>query len=282
VDLISFKAFPGDGEVLLEWITASENENAGFRLYRDGTNRAFIQGAGTSTTESTYTFLDQSVANEIAYSYQLSSISTSGTEMMFDTVLQVTPSEEFYMPAQYVLGPIEPNPFKTSTVIFFELPQGSLVTLKVFNVLGAKVSTLVDTYKKAGLHSAHWHAGDLPNGAYFCRMKAGGFEESAVIWLLKGIGMESGATPKRFALHQNYPNPFNSKTEITYEFPRSEYVCLKIFDLLGSEVATLIDSQQEPGFYSIIWNAEGLASGVYFARLQAGEFSKTIKMILLK
>ena len=282
VDLISFKAFPGDSEVLLEWITASENENAGFRLYRDGTNRAFIQGAGTSTTESTYTFLDQSVANEITYSYRLSSISTSGTEMMFDTVLQVTPSEEFYIPAQYILGPIEPNPFNTSTIIFFELPQGSLVTLEVFNVLGAKVSTLVDVYKKAGRHSAYWHAGDLPNGAYFCRMKAGGFEESTVIWLLKGIGTESEATPKGFALHQNYPNPFNPSTEICYALPSEGHVTLKVYNILGAEVAQLIDADQKANFYTVRWDARGLASGVYFCRLKAGDFEKTIKMILLK
>ncbi len=96
--------------------------------------------------------------------------------------------------------------------------------------------------------------------------------------------------PKEFSLAQNYPNPFNPSTTITYTIPTSEtlhaksqqLVQLKIYDVLGREVATLVDKNQQPGYYEVIWNAENIPSGLYFYRLTAGDFTSVKKMILLK
>jgi hypothetical protein len=93
--------------------------------------------------------------------------------------------------------------------------------------------------------------------------------------------------PKEFVLNQNYPNPFNPSTTIKYSIPlivngKSQLVTLKIYDILGREVATLVNKEQQPGNYEVVFNAKKLSSGTYFYRLSSSDFSKTIKIILLK
>jgi subtilisin family serine protease len=88
--------------------------------------------------------------------------------------------------------------------------------------------------------------------------------------------------PKRFALDQNYPNPFNPTTVIGYEIPGFSSVILKVYDVLGREVATLVNERKGAGKYSVTWNASSMSSGVYLYRLQAGAHSATKKLLLLK
>lgn len=88
--------------------------------------------------------------------------------------------------------------------------------------------------------------------------------------------------PKTFALEQNYPNPFNPATSIKYQLPSPERVSIKIFDILGKEVATLVNEDMEPGYYEVRYDASNLASGLYFYRIEAGSFTDTKKMILVK
>ncbi len=92
--------------------------------------------------------------------------------------------------------------------------------------------------------------------------------------------------PTRFELSQNYPNPFNPSTKIKYSIPigvnGNSLIQLKVYDLLGREVATLVNGTKSPGNYEVNFNASSLASGIYFYRLQAGKFVQTKKMILLK
>jgi hypothetical protein len=88
--------------------------------------------------------------------------------------------------------------------------------------------------------------------------------------------------PAEFVLLQNYPNPFNPTTTITYDLPMRSRVTLKIFNVLGQEVATLIDGEVEMGRHELRWDASGLANGVYFYRLQAGGLVENKKMLLLR
>ena len=90
------------------------------------------------------------------------------------------------------------------------------------------------------------------------------------------------AIPNKFYLYQNYPNPFNPSTVISYRLPVTGHVTLKIYDILGREVATLVNEQKSAGKYSVQWNGSQLASGVYISRLTAGKFNKSIKIILMK
>jgi N-acetylneuraminic acid mutarotase len=89
-------------------------------------------------------------------------------------------------------------------------------------------------------------------------------------------------TPKDFALYQNYPNPFNPSTVISYQLAVGSQVTLKVFDVLGNEVAALVNEEKPAGTYEVEFNASNLTSGVYFYTLQAGEFLMTKKFVLLK
>jgi photosystem II stability/assembly factor-like uncharacterized protein len=88
--------------------------------------------------------------------------------------------------------------------------------------------------------------------------------------------------PKDFSLSQNYPNPFNPSTVISYSLPANGPVTLKVYDVLGREVAVLVSGQMSAGGHSVQWNAENYPSGVYFYRLQAGSFVETKKLVFLK
>ncbi|PIP76328.1 MAG: hypothetical protein COW85_14815 [Ignavibacteria bacterium CG22_combo_CG10-13_8_21_14_all_37_15] len=85
-----------------------------------------------------------------------------------------------------------------------------------------------------------------------------------------------------FYLYQNYPNPFNPSTTITYQLPKNGNVTLKIFDILGNEVKTLVNEQKEMGRYTVHFDASSLASGMYIYRLRANDYTSTKKMLLLK
>jgi hypothetical protein len=90
------------------------------------------------------------------------------------------------------------------------------------------------------------------------------------------------AIPQLFTLHQNYPNPFNPSTLIEYDLPSREYVTLKVFNILGQEVAVLVDEMQEPGYKSVSYETGNLPSGVYIYRLAAGTFVDVKKMLLIR
>jgi len=107
----------------------------------------------------------------------------------------------------------------------------------------------------------------------------GQFEYSNII--------EVTAVPSKFELSQNYPNPFNPSTTIKYYTPKNSFVTLKIYDMLGREIATLVNEQITPGYHEVNWNGhdskgEAVSSGVYIYRLTAGNFTQTKKMNLLK
>ncbi len=93
--------------------------------------------------------------------------------------------------------------------------------------------------------------------------------------------------PKEFSLGQNFPNPFNPSTTISYALPANAYVKLVVYNVLGQKVKTLVDEEQTAGFRQVVWNGqndrgEAIGSGIYFYRIQAGNFTKTAKMSLLK
>jgi photosystem II stability/assembly factor-like uncharacterized protein len=121
---------------------------------------------------------------------------------------------------------------------------------------------------------------NISSGKYQYRLKQIDFNGNYEYHALANE-VEIGA-PKKFALSQNYPNPFNPYTKINYELPITNYVSIKIYDVNGKEVAQLINQNQKAGYYTVEFNASNLASGMYFYRIQAGEFSATKKMILIK
>jgi len=87
---------------------------------------------------------------------------------------------------------------------------------------------------------------------------------------------------KAYSLSNNYPNPFNPITTITYQIPELSFVTLKVYDVLGSELATLVNKEKPVGSYEVEFDATGLPSGIYFYKVQAGNYVETKKMVLLK
>lgn len=88
--------------------------------------------------------------------------------------------------------------------------------------------------------------------------------------------------PFKFALEQNFPNPFNPTTVISYQLSVMRKVNLKVYDILGREVITLVDETKSPGSYVTVWNAANMPSGIYFCRLTAGGFTQVRKLVLIK
>ena len=93
---------------------------------------------------------------------------------------------------------------------------------------------------------------------------------------------KSDRIPKVFAFQQNYPNPFNPITVINYSLPVDEKVLIKVYDILGREIATLVSEEKLAGVHSVNFDASNLSSGIYFYSIKAGKFSQTKKMILAK
>jgi hypothetical protein len=97
-----------------------------------------------------------------------------------------------------------------------------------------------------------------------------------------GVEPTSDGLPTEYRLHQNYPNPFNPSTTIEFALPKPAFVTLKVYNLLGEEVAILIAEKRTAGIQKLNWDANGLASGVYLYRLEAGGFVETKKLILMR
>ncbi len=93
---------------------------------------------------------------------------------------------------------------------------------------------------------------------------------------------EKKSTPQSFTLNQNYPNPFNPSTKISYTIPKNSNVTLKVYDILGNEISTLVNNSQTAGTYKVNFDASNLSSGLYLYKIQAGQFSQVRKMMLLK
>jgi len=100
--------------------------------------------------------------------------------------------------------------------------------------------------------------------------------------LKNSVGIKEENIPIKYELYQNYPNPFNPATNIKYQIAKSGFVTLKIYDILGKEIQTLVSEKQSAGEYLVIFNGDGLPSGVYLYKLDAGDFKQTRKLILLK
>jgi len=99
----------------------------------------------------------------------------------------------------------------------------------------------------------------------------------------KLLDQNTGKThPNKFSLSQNYPNPFNPSTMITYQLPKTSDVEISIYNLLGQKIATLLDSRQNAGKYQVEWDASSFASGIYYYKIQAGEFQDVKKMVVIK
>lgn len=184
VELALFTANVNGNSVTLNWSTATETNNSGFEVYRNVNNNltkiAFIKGNGTSTLKNHYTFTDGNLRNG-RYTYQLRQIDFDGSSKIYNLSNEVV----IGTPMTYSLSQNYPNPFNPSTVIKYSIPQSSLVTLKVYNILGKEVASLVNENKEAGNYTVNFSAKNLSSGVYFYTIKAGNFTQTKKMTIIK-------------------------------------------------------------------------------------------------
>lgn len=195
VQLTAFTATGGEKKVTLEWITESEWDNQGFHLYRreeagevfERITQELIPGAGNSCEPRVYSWEDRRVENGQTYWYQLECVDLHGGIQRYGPV-SATPME--VLPQTYRLFQNYPNPFNPQTWISYQLPEFGPVTVKIYNVKGQLVNTLVDSEQAPGYYRVRWSGRDLhgtpaASGVYFCQMKSGPFTQITKMVLLK-------------------------------------------------------------------------------------------------
>ncbi|MDT3696840.1 MAG: T9SS type A sorting domain-containing protein [Ignavibacterium sp.] len=174
VELTSFTAKSDNNSVTLNWTTATETNNQGFEVQRNTDGEfltiAFVQGQGTSTKINNYSFIDKDLKAG-HYSYRLKQVDYNGN-IDYSNVVEadVTAPEVFALDQNY------PNPFNPSTTINFSLAVDSKVSLKVFNVLGQEVASLLNGQMSAGSQKVSFDASSLNSGVYFYRLEANGID----------------------------------------------------------------------------------------------------------
>lgn len=183
VELTSFNASVNIDGVELSWSTATELNNSGFQIERSSGNSfediGFVGGLGTTTENQSYSYLDNTVESG-TYTYRLKQIDFDGTFEYSNTV-----EVSFMNPAAYSLEQNFPNPFNPSTKIKYVIPEESFVTIKVIDVLGREVMTLVNEIKQAGNYEIEFKGEKLSSGMYLYRMESGNFISTQKMLLLK-------------------------------------------------------------------------------------------------
>jgi N-acetylneuraminic acid mutarotase len=183
VELTAFNARIDNGNVILNWQTATEINNSGFEIQRRSeggySSIGFVEGFGTTTETQNYSFIDSRV-NTGTYFYRLKQIDFDGTFAYSDEIMvEVTP------PLSFTLEQNFPNPFNPTTTIYYKLPENAFVTLKVFDILGNEVATLVNEAKEAGNHIVDFDASEISSGIYFYTIQTGNFTQTKKMTLMK-------------------------------------------------------------------------------------------------
>ncbi len=176
VEFTTFTANADNGNVVLNWSTSTETNNRGFEVQRSNGEQfstiGFVNGNGTSTQSHEYSFVDNSVATG-QYSYRLKQVDFDGS-LAYSKVVEVSVTA----PKVYSLEQNYPNPFNPTTQINFSLAADSKVTLKIFDILGQEVATLLNGNMLAGPHFVNFNASNLTSGVYLYRIDATGADGS--------------------------------------------------------------------------------------------------------
>ncbi len=185
VELTSFTASATENSVTLNWSTATETNNSGFSVERKTPmderwlEVGFVPGFGTTTEVTNYSFTDEKLLMGL-YSYRLKQVDFDGTYEYTNSV-----EVEVYSPFEFSLAQNYPNPFNPSTIISFSIPASEFVTLKVYDILGTEVATLMNERKEPGVYTVNFNASQLASGMYLYRLQAGSFIETRKMMLMR-------------------------------------------------------------------------------------------------
>lgn len=185
VELVSFSGSLSGSEIILNWQTATEKNNQGFEVQRKNgytwDKVGFVEGHGTTLEKNYYSFKDNiGDLTQKDFTYRLRQIDFSGS-FIYTSEITINNS----VPAEFQLSQNYPNPFNPSTQINYSLPQSSDVLLKVYNVLGQEITTLVNGKQAAGKYDVKFDASRLSSGIYYYTISAGSFNETKKMILMK-------------------------------------------------------------------------------------------------
>jgi photosystem II stability/assembly factor-like uncharacterized protein len=180
VELRSFGYELQKNDVVLNWLTVTETNNRGFKIFRDETEIGFVPGAGTTSELREYYFKDENVKNG-NYLYTLNQLDYDGTNEEIG-VLEVNVEN---IPSEFLLEQNYPNPFNPITKIQYSIPQNVFVNLSVYNSLGERVALLVEEMKEAGFYENEFIGNNLPSGIYFYTLSSDKFISTKKMILLK-------------------------------------------------------------------------------------------------
>jgi hypothetical protein len=181
VELTSFTALSGDNSVTLSWETASESNVDHFEISRDGEMIAEVDAANTAHV---YSYVDNGLTNGTLYNYSLVSVDINGDRRELSTT-EASPNFNNAVITEYALHQNYPNPFNPSTSIVFDMVDAGFVTLKVYNLLGQSVSTVMNSEMNAGRHTVNFTADNLSSGIYLYRLEVNGFTAQNKMVLMK-------------------------------------------------------------------------------------------------
>ncbi len=187
VELISFSVSMLDNSVKLNWRTETELNNCGFEIQKsevrnqatDWNRIGFVEGNGNSNSPKNYEFIDREIKTG-KYLYRLKQIDNDGS-YEYSNVIEI----DLGMPGKFILNQNYPNPFNPKTIISYEVPLGGAVKIMIYDEIGNEITTLVNEFKEAGIHSISFDASELPSGVYIYKMQAGSFVETKKMILLK-------------------------------------------------------------------------------------------------
>jgi hypothetical protein len=273
--------------------TASSNEIVGLQTYdiqNDGNNEIIFGSAGQLNIFSI------SNANVIWQSETLGTIAGRFNSIVVSDMDSDQRTEIIIGTDYTVVGFQEPNVVPVELTSFTAVSQnGNAVlnwsTASELNTLGFEVQRKTNLYEflTIGIVNAHGSTtesnrysfvdSDLQYVNYSYRLKQVDFNGSFTYSEEVNVAVTA---PLQFDLVQNYPNPFNPMTRISYSISEESFVTLRVYNIVGEEVETMVDEVQQPGNYSVLFNATNVSSGVYFYTINAGNFSDVKKMIISK
>ena len=185
VELASFAASVSGNDVTLSWMTATELNNTGFYIERrtgedSWNNLGFIEGHGTTTETQSYIFVDKGLASGI-YNYRIMQVDFDGSYKYYNLKEEI----QIDVPKSYALSQNYPNPFNPTTKIKYSVPADGFVNIAVYNVLGDKVTEIVNSIQEAGNYEVTFDASKFASGMYLYRMESGSFVSVKKMMILK-------------------------------------------------------------------------------------------------
>lgn len=185
VELTSFTVSINGNDVTLSWVTATELNNSGFYIERSTgedswNNLGFVEGHGTTTEIQSYTFVDKGLASGI-YNYRIKQVDFGGSFKYYNLSQEI----EIVLPNAYALSQNFPNPFNPTTTIKYSVPVEALVNIAIYNVLGEKLTDVINIVHKAGNYEFIFDAANLTSGMYVYRMESGNYVSVKKMMILK-------------------------------------------------------------------------------------------------